>query len=64
MTIDLQGQGQGQIREKQVFRPKSRYVSRKMYLLLQFSIDGVDISHNHSRLVWQQKYVGDFGSDA
>ena len=36
MTFDLEGQGQGQISKKSIFRPKSRLISRKMLLLPQF----------------------------
>ena len=51
MTFDLEGQGQGQNRERWVKLQKLRLGPLKMYLLLQFSTEGIHIPEYGSPLL-------------
>ena len=67
VTFDLEGQTQGQKRKRLIFvgeTPKSRLVSRKILLLLQFSTEAINIVAYGSPLVGVYGVSTDFCSDA
>ena len=57
VTFDLEGQGQGQIGKKSIFRQKSPLVSRKKHHLPQFLIESHNIPYHGRPLVGAKKLL-------
>ena len=57
MTFDLEGQGQGQIGKKSIFRQNDDWARAKKLFLLQFLMESHNISHDGRPIVGAKKLL-------